>query len=120
MAKVLLQSIITWFTGSLIGFLTIILIKIEWPDKDRFIIAGIAGLFSLIVFYVRYSNIIDKSKITDMEKQINEKADKKDIENIEKQFVSIHQILKIIVDSQTEQHATIDNIYNQMINQYKK
>jgi hypothetical protein len=121
MARSFWQSILTWFAGCVIGIiLTSIILKIGWDSKEHILILGYGGLTSIVIFYVKFTSQIKKKELDLIDQRFKEfeidKADLKDVEKVQVQINSVHQTLSMLANEQAEAHATIDNIYNLLIN----
>ncbi len=121
MCKSLYQSILAYFVGSLIGFiLTSLVFKLGWENKEHILVLGYGGLFSVVVFYVKYQNLLKQKDMNDLEEKIKAKADASDIRMIQTQIDSLHITLAHTNKSQEEMHATVDNIYKILLNSQMK
>ena len=116
MVRYFWQPILGWFTGlAFCTIITSITLKIGWKNPYEILLWGYATIGSVSVFAWTQFSMKKKEDRKEMEKILSKKADVKDIETINCKIDLIHRSIDNMSNSQEEQHATVDNIYNLLI-----
>jgi len=116
MGRYFWQPILGWVSGFVLCIIiTSVVLKLGWKSPYEVLLWGYATIGSVSVFAWTQFAVRKKEDRMELEEKLSKKADVKDIDNLKCQIDIMHQTVEHIAQSQQEEHATIDNIYNLML-----
>jgi len=119
-SRSLFQGMLAYICGSVIAFILLsIIYKIGWADKEKILILGYGGIFSIAIMYGKFSGQMKKEELKEINDKIDRKADTIRVDTLECKVDLLHQSIDHVANGQDELHATVDNIYNLLIKSKK-